>query len=279
MTRRLLDITKGVHAQPEGVPAGYHVAALPPELLDWLADLLVLRGVPLTYLVPRPELLPPESVRFFHIDPNFTAQMIAGAIAAADLGSFDRAIRRPIADALREQAEARLAERIAPHEQDPVLPQLSGFLLRSELVRRWPGMLVTGWQGTDRASAPLLLARKERLAAGLLIVVFAGVPKRVEIAEPPEGTRFGAEQSGNAWQLKLRAPDGAATITLPVTVSAPARKLDITKLAADAKTVGSGHLSLCLQQTSYVQVFQGSGAHERKRIRRVRAHLSLKDEG
>lgn len=273
MTRRILDTTSGLPTQPAGVPAGYHVAGLPAPLLDWLADLLVLRGVPLTYLVPQPELLPPESIRFFHIDPNFTAQLIAGALAAADLGSFDRAIRRPIADHLRAQAEARLAARIAPDEDKPALPQLSGFLLRSELVRRWPGLLVSAWQGTDRTKPPLRLARKERLAAGLLIVVFAGVPRRVEIAEPPEGTRFGAEpKKHGGWSLGLRDPLGAAAGRTDVTVSAD-RRIDIKQLAAAGNCAGSGHLSLCLQQTPYVQVFQGTGSLERARLRRVRKVL------
>ena len=195
---------------------------------------------------------------------------------------------------MRAQAEQRLLARLAPDEDlnaDPspglpltTLPQLSGFLLRSEIVRRWPGLLVTGWDSTNRTSAPLLLARKDRLASGLLIVLFAGVPRRVEIAEPPEGVRFGAERQQNGtWSLQRRDPDGRfAGGVVPVKIDGVGR-LDVAALKSAADIIlpsaggtGSGHLSLCLQQTPSVQVFQGSGPHERRRIRRVRGHLGKK---
>ena len=56
MTRRVLD-TFSAAAKTAGVPPNYHVAPLAPDLLDWLADLLILRHVPLAYLVPHPDLL------------------------------------------------------------------------------------------------------------------------------------------------------------------------------------------------------------------------------
>ena len=297
MTRRVLD-TFSAAAKTAGVPPNYHVAPLAPDLLDWLADLLILRHVPLAYLVPHPDLLPPESIRFFHVDPNFTAHLLDGALAAADLGQFDRAIHQPIALAVRAQAEQHLLARLAPAEDLKVttptpglplakLPQLSGFLLRSEIVRRWPGLLVTGWDSTNRDRPPLLLARKDRLASGLLIVLFAGVPRRVEIAEPPEGVRFGAERQQNGtWSLQRRDPDGRfAGGTIPVKIDGVGR-LDVAALKSAASIIlpsaggtGSGHLALCLQQTPSVQVFQGSGPHERRRIRRVRGHLGKKVGG
>lgn len=282
MTRQIVDIRR-LAPDVAGVPPGYHVAALSEELLDWLADLLVLRGVPLSYLVPHPDLLPPESIRFFHVDPNFTAHLIDGALAAADLGAFDRAFHRPIALALRKQAELRLAERLfrAENHKFLALPQLSGLLFRSELVRRWPGMSVTGYEKSSDRSSALQIARKDRLAAGLMIVLFAGVPRRVEIAEPLEGVRFGAEpKQGGTWSIQARSPQGGFTGgTVTVTVDATTRRLNIAALATAAGCAGSGHLSLCLQQTPYVQVFEGSGAREKRRVRRVRNDLKRRIGG
>ena len=281
MTRRIVEIPAPPVA---GVPPGYQVAALSDDVLDWLADLLILRGVPLSYLVPHPDLLPPESIRFFHVDPNFTAHLIDGALTAADLGAFDRAFHRPIALALRKQAERRLAWRLFRNENPKflALPQLSGLLFRSEIVRRWPGLSVTGYDKSGDRGSALQLARKDRLAAGLMIVLFAGVPRRVDIAEPFEGARFGAElKLDGTWSIQKRNSDGGFTgntAPVPVTVDAT-RRLDIANLAAAAGCAGSGHLSLCLQQTPYVQIFHGSGAREKLRIRRIRADLKRRIGG
>lgn len=281
MTRRIVAIPPAPGVA--GVPPGYHVAALSDDVLDWLADLLLLRGVPLSYLVPHPDLLPPESIRFFHVDPNFTAHLIDGALTAADLGAFDRAFHRPIALALRKQAEQRLAGRLFPNENPEflALPQLSGLLFRSEIVRRWPGLSVTGYDKSGDLGSALQLARKDRLAAGLMIVLFAGVPRRVDIAEPFEGARFGVEpKPDGTWSIQARHPDGNLTgKTVTVTIDKTTRRLDIAKLAADCKAPGSGHLSLCLQQTPYVQIFHGSGAREKLRIRRIRADLKRRIGG
>jgi hypothetical protein len=280
MTRRIVEIPPPAVA---GVPPGYQVAALSEDVLDWLADLLILRGVPLSYLVPHPDLLPPESIRFFHVDPNFTAHLIDGALTAADLGAFDRAFHRPIALALRKQAERRLAWRLFRNENPKflALPQLSGLLFRSEIVRRWPGLSVTGYDKSNDLGSALQLARKDRLAAGLMIVLFAGVPRRVDIAEPFEGVRFGAElKLDGTWSIQKRNPDGGFTgKTVTVTIDKATRRLDIANLANAAGCAGSGHLSLCLQQTPYVQIFHGSGAREKLRIRRIRADLKRRIGG
>ncbi len=280
MTRRIVEIPAPPVA---GVPPGYQVAALSDDVLDWLADLLILRGVPLSYLVPHPDLLPPESIRFFHVDPNFTAHLIDGALTAADLGAFDRAFHRPIALALRKQAEQRLAGRLFRNENPKflALPQLSGLLFRSEIVRRWPGLSVTGYDKSGDHGSALQLARKDRLAAGLMIVLFAGVPRRVDIAEPFEGARFGAElKPDGTWSIQKRNSDGGFTgNTVTVTIDKTTRRLDIANLATAASCAGSGHLSLCLQQTPYVQIFQGSGAREKLRIRRIRADFKRRIGG
>lgn len=295
MTTRIVDTFQAVLPPADGVPDGYHVTTLPPDLLEWFADLLVLRGVPLSYLVPHPDMLPPESIRFFHIDPNFTARLLDGALAAADLGGFDVAFHAPIARALRQQAELMLALRLFPGENPKLLklPALSGLLMRSDIVRRWPGLLVSAWDDAAK-SRPLVIARKDRLASGLLIVVFAGVPQRVEIAEPPEGTRFGAEPKGNTWSIQLRdraggfVTDGAGhSLTAPVILEAN-RVVRIDQLASAAATalvpggmgppapMTSGHLSLCLQQTPFVQVFQGNDEAESGRLRGIRKLLTRK---
>ena len=47
-------------------------SSIPAEVIDWLARLRLLHGVPFAYLVPDADLLPPESVRFFYLDRDWT---------------------------------------------------------------------------------------------------------------------------------------------------------------------------------------------------------------
>lgn len=277
-----------------GAPPGMHLADLPDEVSTWLEDLLILRGVPLAYILPDPRLLPPESVRFFHIDPSWTARLFDGALAAASAGSFDTAIHAPVIRALRLRAELLLARRLFPDEAEATLklPMLSGMLLRSEIVRRWPGLGVSAWEDTAK-NRQLALARKDRLAAGLMIVIFAGVPTRVEIAEPGEGTRFGVEPNdNNTFSVQVRQRDGSFLAgsdgVVPVQLRDPVtRVLDIDRLARDAAQalvpggmgpyvpLASAHLSLCLQQQPFVQVFQSSDPIEKRRIRAARSHRRM----
>ena len=55
----------------------------PDDVSAWLADLQVLTGVPFAYLVPDSRMLPPESIRFFAVDPNWTAALVDGALSIA----------------------------------------------------------------------------------------------------------------------------------------------------------------------------------------------------
>src|SRR5262249_9248244 len=62
---------------------------IPAHLLGWLTDLRLLRNIPLSYLVPDPELLPPEAIRFFHVDYTWIDRVIDGVFAAANTGTVD----------------------------------------------------------------------------------------------------------------------------------------------------------------------------------------------
>lgn len=53
----------------------------PKELVDWLIKLKLLVGVPYNYLVPDQAYLPPESIRFFHLDPNWIDALVDGALS------------------------------------------------------------------------------------------------------------------------------------------------------------------------------------------------------
>ena len=53
----------------------------PQEIRDWVAQLTLLKGVSLSCLVGDERQLPPESIRFFTVDKNWTNQLINGSFA------------------------------------------------------------------------------------------------------------------------------------------------------------------------------------------------------
>jgi hypothetical protein len=58
-------------------------------IVDWLARLYLLIGVPTDALIPNPALLPPESVRFFYVDPNWLGTLVEGALSIGIQSSRD----------------------------------------------------------------------------------------------------------------------------------------------------------------------------------------------
>lgn len=57
------------------------------QMVHWLSRLRVLEGAPFRYLTPSEEMLPNESIRFFHVDRNWLDALVDGAISVGRLGS------------------------------------------------------------------------------------------------------------------------------------------------------------------------------------------------
>jgi hypothetical protein len=181
---------------------GDHV--VPGVIRRALAELRLLHSVPFSYLVPDTSLLPPESIRFFYLDRNWTDALVQGVLS---IGTFTSAERMQL-EALRQITRAEVDETERTIRQPDGEERLSGpggaisgFLLRSRLVSGWPGLHVRAYR-IDRSdddeilpeSDPdrLKVLRMERLAPAVLLVLFDGVPAVVHVEEPRQGIQFGA---------------------------------------------------------------------------------------
>lgn len=133
---------------------------------------MYLAGVPAHYLITDPSHLGPESLRFFHIDPNWVDALIDGALSLGNhMGTdFDRvAIKLAI---------NRFVEHLPPFQ--PHRPQIPtyGFYLRSDLVTLYPDLKVETEpippKGVRPERAPLL--RHEIITDGVMLGLFDRVP-------------------------------------------------------------------------------------------------------
>jgi len=78
---------------------------VPLDLRQWLARLRLLDSVPFAYLTPDSLLLPPESIRFFYVDRNWTDALIQGALSVGTVNSSDRAQLEQLHGQIRDEID------------------------------------------------------------------------------------------------------------------------------------------------------------------------------
>jgi hypothetical protein len=175
-------------------PAGQAAPVpLPPQVVDWLAQLTLLYGVPVEYLVPDTRLLPVESMRFFFVDRNWLDRMVDGALSVGVHGTRDDVFNEAAYEEVHRQVDGRqltlrpsLRGEAGKADGTPGGP-LTGLLMRSVIVSTWPGVEIHPTRGG--ASVPIV--RMDRLSPDVLFCLFDGIPDRVEMTEPGEGLHFG----------------------------------------------------------------------------------------
>jgi hypothetical protein len=140
----------------------------PKEIIDWIKDLSHLKGIPFNYLVPDERMLPEESIRFFVVDHCWLASLLDGALSIGRVTSLDQERdRKHVTDKLRS-----------------LVGKTSGFLLRSEVVSGWPGLLV---DATDSENEKLKLLSKSLLSPTVMLCLFEGKANTIEICQNAEG--------------------------------------------------------------------------------------------
>lgn len=153
---------------------GDHVSVIK----QWLKNLSLLQPIPFSYLVPNPAMLPVESIRFFYLDPNWTEAMVAGAMSIAIQNSKDAAIYKAMLPAFMSGSGG----------------EMSGMLIRSQLVSGWPQLVISPTFG----GAPMNIVRNDCPATNVRLVLFDGIPDTVTLSEPYQGLLFGVEDFGVA---------------------------------------------------------------------------------
>jgi hypothetical protein len=189
---------------------------LPDSVRTWLARARLLEGVPFQHLVPDSELLPPESIRFFFLDREWTDALTQGALSVGTVTTLDRQHLQGLHAAIRDEVDAEERRvRMVGGEDVAFGPAgaISGFLLRSRAVSGWPALHVRGYTQDitpDNAQIPfndarrMRLLRLERLAPAVLLCLFDGVPTVVHIEEPRTGVQYGVDLGASGRELHLR---------------------------------------------------------------------------
>lgn len=252
--------------------ANFQQISIPERLREWLVGLRLLRNVPLSYLVPDARLLPPESIRLFFVDPNWVERLVDGVFAAASAGTVSSSYHIGMLQLVRQDLDttllARASEQNPGASWSPAEGPTTGMLIRSELVRRWPDMIVTAHEGLTPNTPVVPVLRMEPVSRDVFIVIFAGQPKLVHVREPYVGVRFGVEPKNEGpsvppYKVDKRQANGetiAGMVNVVLRGTGVDRVIDIDAFAGALGHLGAGskaprHVALHLEQRPYVQKF------------------------
>jgi hypothetical protein len=181
---------------------------IPDAIYNYFKGLELLQGIPFNYLVPDERLLPPESIRFFVVDSLWVDSLQDGAFS----------IGRVTSTSVEQDRQIRGSRGLTRS----VDQKITGIIIRSQVVSGWPGLLVDGYDtavtdldSIDPTEGNLLpLLRMETLAKDVLICLFAGEVKTVDIHLQPESMHFGLDAPTEAsplWSKDLRDTEGELT--------------------------------------------------------------------
>ncbi|MEG4120992.1 hypothetical protein QUA43_26435 [Microcoleus sp. N9_B4] len=166
---------------------------LPEAIANWFADLELLKGIPFNYLVPDERLLPPESLRFFWVDSYWVDCLQDGAFSMGRVTSSD----------LKTDTTTRSGTSEIKADE-----LITGLLLHSEVVSGWPGLEIEGYSSSikDKSVAnpqhKLTILRRERLSDNILLCLFKGEVKTVDLSLKSQSVNCGVDPID-----KVKAPE------------------------------------------------------------------------
>ena len=173
------------------------------DIAGWLARLQLLYPLPFNLMVPDDSMLPPESLRFFYVDQNWTSALLDGAMSLgleSSRHTFYHDITHELVRDAAQQAAGALRASITgvdPPAAEAQANVITGLLIRSSLVSGWPTLAVRPYLDPDPAAPTLLRTlRMDHLSPTVLLCLFWGVPTVVEISEPQEGLQIGVDDDG-----------------------------------------------------------------------------------
>jgi hypothetical protein len=195
LPRHCKDVMNTLAASTDGPGtfyAEYNEPVSPDWMLvfKWVLDRLFMYNIPPHYLLPDPEVLPNESLRFFAIDRSWTDALIDGALSVANHQTpmLDQSTR----NAIKQRITDYLSTEDTNLHYTPQVPTY-GMLLRSDVVAQFPGLAVRAPNNAGDNRAPIL--RQDVIADGTMLCLFDRAPgsdgfRTLTLQMPPHEQRF-----------------------------------------------------------------------------------------
>lgn len=200
----------------------------PEDIRMYAAKLRLLHFVPLSYIIADESMLPSESIRFFCLDENWINALVDGALSMGRATVEDCKCDKIRLETIMNASSLRLhfprLEKMHPRHVDSALNVfkingkirdglsaeefigreftvndavtdglITGFIMRSELVRRAKDLNVAAYSG-DAQIPPL---RLDDLSDDIIIGLYDGKITSLKISEPQTGLTFGLNENEN----------------------------------------------------------------------------------
>lgn len=230
------------------------IETFPAALDEWLDRLWDLEGIPYNYLVPDARMLPPESLRFFTLDPDWMACLVHGAFSIGREAGTDHWQENTDQHPVMQQLDARDA--------------ISGFLLKSEVVSGYPGMEIEVYGQREARQQQLQVLRRQN-SQDLILCLYTGEASEVRFHLKPDVLHFGfeREEDGSNYIKYPHDPEGKVMEeSVPVIMDATRRVVDMATLFNSVKAAwnpsdefGSGHFALALMEGVQQVIYRRAG--------------------
>lgn len=260
---------------------GIATERFPESVLELLKEVSLFYHVPAAYLFPLPDMQEEDSLDFFQVDYNWVIALLDGVCSVGRNASIDYShdteMLVKIYDRISEE-NVKVRPALQGKENLDIcgkVPKvISGFLLNSVLVENFRGLEFRAYDERE-GGEPLRALRIETLGSRLLLGIFQGEIKRLEIAMPPEGLHFGFLAEGGILKKTIRDIDNgklrekqAEIVRKPkkeriIDVKASARNL---KEKAGLSQMTSAEFALEMIQNAQTGVFQIEKSGERREI-------------
>jgi hypothetical protein len=156
-----------------------------PIIVNWLLDRLKLADLPAIYLINHPSNVPPESMRFFHIDLNWITAQIDGAL------SIGNQVSQVVFDRVRQEVKICFAQYLTASTEATGICPNGGFFTRSVVVKTFPDLIIAGTNANTQILSTINLAQDTFLTMIRRTSTASPVSgPAITITQPPHQQRF-----------------------------------------------------------------------------------------
>lgn len=200
------------------------------KMTEWVAELKLLKGIPLSYMVPLHHLLPSESIRFFAVDQQWVNDLIRGALSIGNNQSgadvwhdrdrikiLNKKSDLHLHDVQTKSLPAHLLGHFSAWTRHKLLlrklrslknrapKSISGFIMRSDFVIKYPGVRI---EANDNQGETCPCLSSDVISQGIKICLFEGRIDKLTFYENSDSLLYKMDP---AWTGFLK--DGRLNIT------------------------------------------------------------------